>query len=292
VRCFHPLDAYQLGEGKVVFSVRGGMDIRRELKLRCGRCIGCRLFRSQEWATRVMHEASMHDCNSFVTLTYDDENVPRELVYRHFQLFMKRLRKQYPGSRFFMCGEYGEEGFRPHFHACLFGVHFSDRTFWRRLPSGHFLYRSESLERLWRYGFSSIGDVTFDSAAYVARYCVKKVVGNDADQHYWSFDVFTGEAFRVEPEFARMSLKPGIGVPWAERFSGDLEASLGVVRQGGGVCAVPRRYDAVLGDRLVMDLEFKRFEHSLDAAHDNEPDRMAVLEEVASARLKFKQRCL
>jgi hypothetical protein len=98
---------------------------------------------------------------------------------------MKRLRKEYgEGIKFYMCGEYGPKLGRPHFHALLFGHDFSDRKLWSTTPAGSKLYRSAELEKLWDKGFSSVGDANFESAAYVARYIMKKVSGEAAESHY------------------------------------------------------------------------------------------------------------
>jgi hypothetical protein len=134
-----------------------------------------------------MHEAKMHPKNCFITLTYNNEHLPSDgsLNYEVFQLFMKRLRKKYgKGIRFYMCGEYGDKLGRPHFHACLFGHDFADKKLWKTTDSKSKLYRSAELEKLWPYGFSSVGDVTFESAAYVARYIMKKVSGDASESHY------------------------------------------------------------------------------------------------------------
>ena len=101
------------------------------------------------------------------------------------------------GVRFFHCGEYGELLYRPHYHACLFGFDFSDKVLWST-RGGVRLYRSKILEKLWTFGFSTIGDVTFESAAYVARYCTKKITGDKADEHY------NGRS----PEYVTMSRPP------------------------------------------------------------------------------------
>jgi len=93
VRCFHPVTAFQLDDLSIVFAERGS--VKRELTLRCGRCIGCKIDRSRQWGVRCVHESQMHESNVFVTLTYNDENMPIDcsLCYRDFQLFMKRLRR-------------------------------------------------------------------------------------------------------------------------------------------------------------------------------------------------------
>jgi len=124
----------------------------KQFVLPCGRCIGCRLERSRQWAVRMMHEASLHQDNCFITLTYDNEHLPKNasLVKRDFQLFMKRLRKAYPAVRirFFHCGEYGEQYGRPHYHAILFGFDFPDKYFLGKRNQFP-VWRSASLERLW-----------------------------------------------------------------------------------------------------------------------------------------------
>jgi len=172
----------------------------------CGQCSGCRLERSRQWAVRCMHEASLHEKNSFVTLTYKD--APESLEYRDFQLFMKRLRKVRGRCRFYMGAEYGEQRGRPHFHALLFGVAWPDGVYLGKSPSGFKLFRSAQLSALWPQGFASVGDVTFESAAYVARYCMSVITGDKAVEHYGG----------RKPEFGRMSLRPGIGRAWIDKY--------------------------------------------------------------------------
>lgn len=287
--CFSPLDAWQLESGSIVFVERG--NVLRSLTLPCGQCIGCRLERSRQWAIRCMHEASMHEENGFLTLTYNQENCPNSLEYRHFQLFMKRARREFGPLRFYMCGEYGSKTFRPHYHALLFGCGFlADRYLWRNSGSGFPLYRSPTLDRLWPYGNAELGDVSFESAAYVARYVVKKVTGDRADDHYKRVDSDTGEIVSVVPEFTRMSLKPGIGRLWIEKFYTDVYPE-DVVMVNGMKCKPPRYYDGVFDYfRQIDDVEFNRFERALLTKEDTSPERLAVREKVARARLDFKHR--
>lgn len=287
--CYHPLTAYQLG-GKIHFGHRGPSSIGKPLQLPCGQCIGCRLERSRQWATRIMFEAQMHDANCFITLTYSPENLPNppSLRYSDYQLFMKRLRKQFP-VRFFACGEYGDNNFRPHYHACIFGTDFPDKTLFSRSPSGHPLYRSALLERCWPHGFSSVADLTFDSAAYVARYCLKKVTGDRAEEHYRHFDPDTGEVFPIEPEFARMSLKPGIGGRWFELYSSDIYNGHDFVVVNGRKCRPPRYFDRLLekqNPELFASIKEDREERGKALAADNTPERLAVREEVKVASIK------
>lgn len=232
----------------------------------------------------------MHENNCFITLTYNDENLGSpSLEYRDFQLFCKRLRRKMGPFRFYMCGEYGETFRRPHFHACLFGLFFEDRTWLRRLPSGFDLYRSPTLEGLWPFGYSSIGDVTFESAAYVSRYIVKKVTGNAASGHYVSED---GEV--LEPEFTHMSLKPGIGATWFEKYYKEVYPRDYVVIRGQK-CKPPRYYDDKFRDVDPVAMEFVDYERYIKAgkvSDDTTPERLAVREKVAKARLEFKKRTL
>lgn len=291
--CFHPLSAWQLDDGRIVFAERGS--VKRSLQLPCGQCIGCRLERSRQWAVRCVHEAQMHDFSVFVTLTYDDAHLRgRSLCYRDFQLFMKRVRRNKGPVRFYMCGEYGESYGRPHFHACLFGCFFEDRVEYRKLPSGSVLYTSKELANLWPFGFSSIGDVTFESAAYVARYVMKKVTGDHAEEHYT--DPLTGECLRAE--FTKMSLRPGIGAHWFDRYRTDVfgqcsDTDRVVVR--GVEMKPPRYYDRLLERVAPFEAEYKKFLRSVKAeagASDTTPERLKVREQVARARLSFKKRSL
>jgi len=224
VPCYSPLTGYRSrvtgasGKRQIVFkSSEGYLD--QPVEVPCGRCIGCRLEYSRQWAVRCVHEASLYDENSFLTLTYSPENLPSNgsLVKRDLQLFFKRLRKSLPEKkiRYFACGEYGDRNGRPHYHVCLFNHNFRDRYLYT-VRDGVALYRSESLERLWPAGFSTIGDVTFESAAYVARYTMKKFKGDEDEKkkHYEICDSETGEIHDLLPEFAIMSRRPGIGSGW------------------------------------------------------------------------------
>lgn len=185
--CYTPISAYRgrsvnpkTGKRPVVFNLTEGFkDL--PIKLPCGRCIGCRLERSRQWAIRCMHEASLHKHSVFVTLTYSDEELEktensqlRELRHEDFQRFMKRLRKRFgSGIRYYMCGEYGEKFGRPHYHAAIFGLTFKDKKLFKN-TRGNKLYTSQILTEIWGHGHASFGSVTFNSAAYIARYIIKK----------------------------------------------------------------------------------------------------------------------
>lgn len=116
-----------------------------------------------------------------------------------------------------MSGEYSGLTFRPHYHAILFGAFFTDRKPWKKSPSGHLLYASETLDKIWSHGDCYIGDVTFESAQYVASYINKKVVGKNAPEYYKRVSP-DGEFYWLKPEFSNMSRKPGIGRSWYEKL--------------------------------------------------------------------------
>ncbi|AXH76105.1 MAG: replication initiator protein [Microviridae sp.] len=292
--CYHPVKAFQCADGSVVFSDSFRRhDIRRCLDLPCGQCVGCRLERSRQWALRCLHESKMHKRNCFVTLTYDDAHLPSDLSldYRHFQLFMKRLRREKGKVRFYMCGEYGEKLGRPHYHALLFGIDFDDKVVISG-GKGYKLYRSATLERLWPYGFSSIGEVTFKSAAYCARYIMKKVTGDAAKSHYSGLDLATGEVVSRTPEFNHMSLKPGIGATFADKFRSDVYPSDQCV-VNGKPSKPPRYYDNRLkkvDPDLHEEILYKRELDMRKRYEDNTNSRLQVKEQVTKARVEMYKR--
>lgn len=289
--CYKPLLAWQCGNGDVVFVERKRHDIRRELSLPCGQCIGCRLEKSRQWAMRCVHEASLHKQNAFVTLTYNDEHLPKRgmLKYSDYQKFMKRLRKLYD-VRYYMCGEYGEQNGRPHYHACLFGMDFEDKEFWTTLPSGGRIYRSSILERLWPWGNSSVGDVTFESAAYCARYCVQKVTGPNAELHYRRIDA-DGE-YQLPPEFNKMSLKPGIGDQFYRKWRADMYPHDYVVVNGKEM-KPPKYYDKLFKREFPDAFEEMQADREADGRRnwaDNTPQRLEAKAYVTAARASFLKR--
>lgn len=155
---------------------------------------------------------------------------------------MKRLRKRFgPNIRYYHCGEYGEKLKRPHYHALLFGFDFPDKKPWR-LIKGKLYYRSDALEQLWPFGFSSIGEANFQTAAYVARYVTKKIYGPKAREHYSRVDRVTGEITELVPEYTTMSRRPGIGYLFYEKYHSDIYPNDFVVLRGRQM-QPPRFYD-------------------------------------------------
>lgn len=292
--CYSPLVGYRLPDGSVTFSDRGRGD---EILLPCGQCVGCRLERSRQWAVRCVHESKMHAENCFITLTYNDENLPRDmsLNHEHFQRFMKRLRKAFAPRKFsfYMCGEYGENFGRPHYHACLFGLDFPDRKSLKRLDSGFFLYTSDILSKLWPYGFSSVSDFSFETAAYTARYIMKKVTGDAAKEHYRFVSRETGEIYDRVPEYCRMSLRPAIGARWFARYGKSDVLTRDAVVINGVEATVPRYYDKLtrrLDRELYEEIKCKRELDNYPSRYDNSDTRLDVKRQVTEARISSLKR--
>jgi len=253
-----------------------------------------------------MHESQSHAENCFLTLTYDDSHLPGAASddFRQPGLdpddltkFFKRLRKRLnlgpEKLRYFACGEYGERFARPHYHVCLFGFGFySDRLIFKRGNSGCTIYTSKLLSSIWTDGFASVGELSFESAAYVARYVCKKITGKGAEDHYRKTDLLTGERYFVEPEFARMSLKPGLGATWYAKYASDVFPHDYCVVDGLKV-KPPRFYDAKLEvewpDKF-MEVKAERLKRAMACVDDCTPDRLKVREKVFVARNSFKSR--
>lgn len=218
--CYRPLPAYRAPGGKISLAVRDSY-YNLHLEVPCGQCIGCRLEHSRQWAVRILHEAQTANSSCFITLTYDNEHLPENgsLNVRDWQLFAKRLRKRLGPFRFYHCGEYGDHTGRPHYHAAIFGHDFmSDRKLYKKVGD-HSLYVSPTLEEIWGQGFCPIGSLTFDSAAYIARYITKKINGHIALYHYMRINYETGEIFYLKPEYSTMSRSHGIGHKWLTQYA-------------------------------------------------------------------------
>lgn len=293
--CYAPLRAWR---GKVQPSGKRSVVFRRSeaalpvpLDLPCGQCIGCRLERSRQWAIRCLHESQLHEESCFVTLTYSDESLPvggSLPVYKggDFQLFMKRLRKRVGKPiRFFACGEYGELLQRPHFHACLFGWSPEDKQVFSKSGAGHRLYKSELLDLVWQKGHTWVGDVTFESAAYVARYVLKKVTGDAKAEHYGG----------KVPEHVSMSRKPGLAAGWYEKFKSDVFPSDECVVRGLPL-KPPKFYDKLFekeAPRAFARLKRKRVvEANKVGWNERSLARLKVKEVVKAARLRGLSRNL
>jgi len=238
-----------------------------------------------------MHEASLHDANCVVTLTYDDVHLPADGSLDKLAVpnMVRRARKRGLRFRYFQCGEYGEKLDRPHYHAALFGVDFPDKELGPPSKSGADQWVSRTLEQLWPYGRSAIGSLNFESAAYIARYVTKKVTGKKAAEHYERFDPFTGEAFQLEPEFATMSRRPGIGAGWFEKYGQEVFPDDEVIVRGRR-CKPPRFYDNRLSEGELAAVKGARFRKSVGKLSDSSAARLSVREVCVESRLNLYAR--
>lgn len=244
-----------------------------------------------------MHELREHGSGCFVTLTYSDEHLPPlgSLRYADIQTFHKRLRKVFGPFRFYVAGEYGERTQRAHWHACYFGLDFERGEPRGRSEAGEVCYDSPELAALWRLGFVTVGELTRQSAGYVARYVTKKLSGDVAREAYAVVDddgCILGE--RVPP-MARMSTCPGIGAKFVERFSDDLLVHGSVVLHGGVEVPLPEYYQRkLLKGEATRDRadELKAARAAFDArrAANSTPERLAVREEVFRAKVRRLKR--
>jgi hypothetical protein len=206
---------------------------------------------------------------------------------------MKKLRKQYPGVRFYMCAEYGEETKRPHYHACLFNIRLPDLIVYSSSGDEE-LYISNTLDKIWGKGLCTIGQLTHESAAYVSRYCMKKVTGNNADLHYQWLDLTSGEWFDALPEFNKMSLKPGIGTGWIEKWASDVFNHDHLIVKGKKT-RPGRFYDKYREKVDPLGLESVKYDRYLKAQELGDqysPARLQAKAEIARAKLRLKKRSL
>lgn len=301
--CFTPLEAYR-HKDEVTFTKPHGL--ATSFPLPCGQCIGCRLRNANEWAVRCMQEASFHEENSFITLTYNNEHLPSDhsLNIMHFQKFMKRLRKKISddGSdkkiKFFHCGEYGSALSRPHYHAIIFGHAFSDERL-HSYNGGKPLYISEELSALWTVpghenpiGFSTIAEVNHETAAYVARYCTKKITGDLADLHYEYVDDYGQLHTNLQPEY--MSCSNGIGKRHYEKWRHDIYDTdgMGYVRNGEfQVIQPPRYYDNLYKKDFPQDFEAlkkRRVSETLLKRNDSDHTKERLAARLLAKKLQTK----
>jgi len=290
--CYKPLQAFQpLDGGQVLWSEKKGC---REIQIPCGQCIGCRLEKIDAWGFRCMAEASQHLHNHFITLTYDDDHLPADecLNHRDWQLFAKRLRKNIGPFRFFMCGEYGENTQRPHYHALLFGLDLPDLVKCNSVYASTDIFTSEVFGKAWGHGFHTIGQVTHASAKYCASYALKRVSEELAEERYTWVTRF-GEVVKRPQPYGKMSLKPGIGSEWLHKYKKDV-VNHGAVFENQYRKPVPRYFRTILEQtdpQAAEDLESTLTQRGIKytAPENSTRNRLEVREACARAALKFKK---
>lgn len=240
--CYHPIYAYYIPgieteNGKQKYFVRSfkslQFDDRYQCKeLPCGKCDGCKLEKAKQWSHRCVLESSLYEHNYFITLTYNDENLPTfqvgddesmvlgTLRKDDLRAFNKVLRQHYKrkfghdGIRFFACGEYGETSFRPHYHVIYFNLPLYDLKPYKKTKDNKMLYTSPTLDKLWKKGYVVVGEVNLKTCNYVARYIQKKQIQN--------LRLETGDYYDFEGEFTLCSRRPGIGYDYYKSHKDDI----------------------------------------------------------------------
>lgn len=248
--CYHPIPALRpqgggpwILHGKAA-NKNAATDVNptrtHDATIPCGKCLGCRTATQLMWTIRCTHEAQHSPYNTFITLTYDDDHLPHELVPYHLTTFIKRLRRATPttstiltGSskhiRYLACGEYGDKTLRPHYHINVFNCAFKDQQRWSKT-----LYTSETLDRIWGHGAAKLAPFTPATAGYVAGY-----ITQHGRRDYYNTD---GET--LEPPFKRQSQRPAIGLNWLKKNHADL--AHGYLIHDGKKHPIPRYYKKVL----------------------------------------------
>lgn len=326
--CYKPLKGFPIGRtknGKVDYKITGydaqcvikkfdgvvevygfiprvcsdGMVISEFVPIPCGRCIGCRMSRSRDWAIRCSLESRAHDVSFFLTLTYDPLCLPYSqfvdystgelsfkstLVKKDLQKFIKRLRDHYDREkgkklRYYACGEYGSRSARPHYHMIAFGLELDDLVPYKQTPLGDQLYTSEWLSNIWQKGYVIVGNVTFESCAYVARYVNKKKYGSEADFY---------DLYNIEPEFNIMSLKPAIGREWFDNNYDKIYANDEIILPDGHVVTPPRYFDKCM-DAIDEELMTGIKENRVDIAQQRQLFKVSLTDQKFTDMLRSEE---
>lgn len=277
--CFHPIKVWKQTKADLTLSANlyykykkvsfKPVKNREEIEIPCGRCLGCKLDHAAMWATRCTIEAKQWQKNCFVTLTYNNPNLPlteegyATLVKKDIQDFLKRLRYYEKGEeqwehplngkienpiRYFCCGEYGPKGGRPHYHLALFNYCPKDLKLYKLNKHGDNIYMSKTLQDIWGKGFVVVEDFNYTTASYIARYCQKKAGLNPTKREYtgetkteWKIDERNGEPFEHiintqvkqkgirEDEFITMSRGVGIGRTYWEENKEKIKRNKGIL---------------------------------------------------------------
>ena len=196
MKCSDPVLCYTDGKTRKYRNWSLASEIIRRshiLVFDCGKCVFCRKNSARELAMRCVLHASCYEKNCFLTLTYDEslDGYHNEFNYSDVQKFKKRLRKKVSHRiEIFNVHEYGKNG-KKHWHLVVFGYDFDDKivhTYKNSIP----LYTSQELNKIWPYGFSSIGDVSEASAMYQAQYMEKDIINGNSNNKKKSHSKHSG----------------------------------------------------------------------------------------------------
>lgn len=191
----------------------------RPILLPCGKCVGCLENRRFYWSNRMRLEAELHGSSTFLTLTYNDENLPDKCSKSDVQKFVKRLRnvrRDYGvliprDFKYFFVSERGSKNDRPHYHAIIFGVDMLSYDWQPRIATfkdGYPVYCSGLVEKLWPYGFNVVAPVSPANISYVSKYIVKQGEGDTFALK--SLSIGNGYIYYIKRQGRRLnySLKP------------------------------------------------------------------------------------
>lgn len=293
--CYQPKDARL-----VLSNAKHDLGKHPPERLNCGRCHGCKREKARQWTIRLRHEHALHEKAEAITLTYNDNHLPdgNQLVKKHFQTFLKRLRFQSGSSfRYFMCGEYGETSTkRPHYHCVFFGLDFADRYEWMHTGKS-IQYRSPFLETLWRHGFATTGEVDRNTLSYISGYVQKKIYGAEFQAEYFDRVVpSTGEITQEArlPPYSQMSLRPGIARDWIEKYHREVYPSDFIVLDGHRF-KPPGYYDRWLSEHdpeLWDQVRSTRAEASAERPKESLKRLRQKGQAVQSKQARFEERTL
>lgn len=327
--CYHPIQAFvngineDTGKKRIVFEPKTIRDV--PLALPCGKCIGCRLEKTRQWAVRGMaelittKEKGYESC--FLTLTYSDKYYPKNGCLKEaqpdIQKFIKRLRARHPeiahydedgklvsDIRFFYSGEYTPTSQRPHWHIIVYGYDFPDKEPIELSDSGKILYHSKELEfynagkpPLWNLGIHRIGDVEYDSIRYVAKYITKKLDGvqaheiNEGDflRYYERFIPDTSEIVTVSPEYCETPRRPGLGHDFLVKYWDEIYPSESIVFNKENPQRTTKYFDKLLEDinpDLLEKVINDRRNYVLNTQEEHSKERMDTKEGITKRKHK------
>lgn len=278
MKCFNPIKAKRDDIGNILFTNDERQGIS-EVQIPCGQCMGCRVTRVENWAVRMIHECQFHDETAFLTLTYNDENLPKDgsLNYEHPRNFIKRLRKLLSKTKYdkqisyYYSGEYGDQFTRPHYHMIIFGFDFQSKIKYKgeenvyeykySNDNGDKFYTSTLLDSLWTYGTCDITNVTYDTCAYTAKYVTKRITGDQSEEYYQGREKEKGMMSRSKDK--------AIGKRWLEKFWKDVYPD-DFVRCNDKFMKVPKYYDKWMeknNPQLLEEIKIKRESFSTKENH-------------------------
>jgi len=260
--CISPRMAYKKTNGQFTLAKIGdSAPIANPILVPCGSCMACRIKHTRDWSTRMVHEAYTHKTpSSFITLTYNDENLPdhNNLVPKHLSDFIRELRRKIRPNklRYFGVGEFGELSGRAHYHAILFGYMPEDLKHYKKNGSGDALYTSPFLDSIWKKGFLTIGEFNTTTAEYCSKYITKALTGEKALRY---LDPETGELVLKQKPFQRASNRPGIGTEFYNLYKDQMYAFDETIIDGKPR-SLPKAYDRKF--RAENKLSFEELKRS------------------------------